>query len=140
MAVMTRDGSLLLVLAAVGAGAALGAMARWALSYALNSRWELMPAGTLAANLIGGFLIGVAVAFFADHLTASPYLRLFVVTGFLGGLTTFSTFSSENVLMLMAGDYVRALAHMAAHLSGSILMTVCGMWAYRWALRLILSR
>ncbi len=135
MTIMTRDGPLAAVFLAVGCGAALGAMLRWALSYALNSRCPLMPAGTLAANLIGGFLIGLAVAFFSEHLTSSPTLRLFVVTGFLGGLTTFSTFSSENVLMLMAGDYLRALMHAAAHLLGSLAMTAAGMGLYRMLMR-----
>ena len=128
---MTKDGPILLVVAAVGCGAVLGAVLRWALSYALNAKWALMPAGTLAANLIGGFLIGAALAFFSEHLSASPLVKLFVVTGFLGGLTTFSTFSAENVAMLMAGDYVRAIAHAGVHLLGSLSMTASGMWLVR---------
>lgn len=123
---MTRDGALWTVLLAVGSGAAVGACARWALSYALNNRIALLPLGTLAANILGGFLIGVLTAWFASHLTASPVLRLFLVTGLLGGLTTFSTFSAEGVQMMMAGDWMRALAHSALHLFGSFAATAAG--------------
>lgn len=140
MSLMTRDGPLLVVFLAVGSGAALGAIARWALSYALNPRWAMMPAGTLTANLLGGFLIGIAVAFFSDQLTSSPVLRLFVVTGFLGGLTTFSTFSSENVAMLLSGEYVRAVAHAATHLVGTIAMTAVGLWFYRTVVRAVVLK
>lgn len=140
MTLMTRDGPLWVVFLAVGSGAALGAIVRWALSYALNPRWAMMPAGTLTANLLGGFLIGIAVAFFADQLTSSPALRLFVVTGFLGGLTTFSTFSSENIAMLLNGEYVRAVTHAATHLVGTISMTAVGLWFYRNILRAVVMK
>lgn len=130
---MTRDGTLLTVLTAVGGGAAIGACLRWALSYWLNSKLAFLPLGTLASNLVGGFLIGAAVAFFASHLSVSPVVRLFLVTGLLGGLTTFSTFSAENVAMLMAGDYARAFGHAALHLFGSFAMTAAGMWVVRTA-------
>lgn len=128
---MTRDGSLPLVLAAVGSGAAIGAVARWALSYALNGRFVWLPAGTLAANLIGGFLAGITLAWFSVHTDVAPWVRLFVVTGVLGGLTTFSTFSAENVTMLLAGDYLRSLAHASVHLFGSLAMTALGFWLCR---------
>ena len=88
--------------AAVGIGAALGAWARWALGVALNATVPNLPLGTLAANLIGGYLIGVAVAWFEAH-GASPELRLLVTTGFLGGLTTFSAFSGEATALLTPG-------------------------------------
>jgi len=84
-------------LAAVGGGAALGAWARWGLGVALNPLFPTVPLGTLAANLIGGYLAGFAVALFHHHAGLSPELKLFLITGFLGGLTTFSTFSVEVV-------------------------------------------
>jgi len=115
---------------AVGLGAALGAWLRWGLTAWLNPRMEL-PLGTLAANLIGGFLVGIAVALFADRADLSPAWRLFIITGFLGGLTTFSTFSAESVEMLARGDYGWALAHMALHLFGSLALTVLGIATYR---------
>lgn len=129
--IITRDGALWTVLLAVSCGAALGACLRWALSYWLNSAASILPWGTLACNLLGGFLIGCTLALFSQYLTVSPAVRLFVVTGFLGGLTTFSTFSAENVTMLLAGDYLRALLHAGAHLMGSLTMTAFGLWTVR---------
>ena len=90
-----REASILIALLAVGLGAAAGACVRWALSEALNSRLSFIPAGTLAANLIGAFAIGVLLALFAGR-PVSPQVKLFLMTGLLGGLTTFSTFSSET--------------------------------------------
>jgi CrcB protein len=118
-------------IAAVGIGAALGAWARWALGIALNALVPALPLGTLAANLIGGYLIGVAVAVFEQHAGLSPEIRLFVITGFLGGLTTYSTFSAESVALLTSGRYGWALAHTLAHLLGSVAMTVLGMLSVR---------
>ena len=115
---------------AVGLGAALGAWLRWGLGTWLNTRIEL-PLGTLAANLIGGFLVGVAVAFFAERADLAPAWRLFIITGFLGGLTTFSTFSAESVAMLSRGDFGWALAHTALHLFGSLALTALGIATYR---------
>jgi CrcB protein len=83
--------------------------------------------GTLAANLIGGYLVGLAVAFFMHNASLSPEWRLFIITGFLGGLTTFSTFSAETVTLLMRGQYAWGTAIIAAHLGGSLLMTILGM-------------
>lgn len=123
----TKDGPLLTVLIAVGFGAALGAMLRWALSYALNSRLGWLPAGTLAANLIGCFLIGVLAALFSSMPAVPPVVRLFLVTGFLGGLTTFSTFSAEAAALLGSGAYARAALHMALHGAGGLLMTASGL-------------
>jgi CrcB protein len=112
--------------AAVGIGAALGAWLRWALGTALNTLFPTLPLGTLMANLVGGYLIGVAVAVFEQNATIPPEMRLFIITGFLGGLTTFSTFSAESVGLLTSGRYGWALAHTAAHLAGSISMTILG--------------
>lgn len=111
---------------AVGVGAALGAWLRWGLASWLNAEPEKFPLGTLAANLIGGFLVGVAVAYFIKHPELSPAWRLFVVTGFLGGLTTFSTYSAEVVGMLERGEIVSAFAIALAHLVGSFALTALG--------------
>ena len=116
---------------AVALGAAFGAWLRWVLGAWLNSATGSLPIGTLAANLIGGFLVGVAVAAFADRTEIAPVWRLFIITGFLGGLTTFSTFSAESVALLMRGSYGWALAHTAAHLFGSLALTALGIFAYR---------
>ncbi len=116
---------------AVGLGAAIGAWLRWGLSAALNARNAALPLGTFAANMIGGFLVGLAVAYFAKHTELSPAWRLFAVTGFLGGLTTFSTYSAEVVSLLERGDIVPALATALAHLIGSFALTALGFWIYR---------
>jgi len=108
----------------------LGAWLRWGLGEWLASRFPI-PLGTLAANLIGGFLVGVAVAAFTDRADISPAWRLFIVTGFLGGLTTFSTFSAESVALLMRGSIGWAFAHAGAHLAGSLALTAIGIATYR---------
>ena len=117
--------------AAVGVGAALGALLRWQLSAWLNPMSDSVPAGTLAANLIGGYLVGIAVAWFAQHPDISPAWRLFAITGFLGGLTTFSTFSAEVVGMLQQGRMGVAGLIAALHLVGSLIGTWAGLatWA-----------
>ncbi|MBU1214364.1 MAG: fluoride efflux transporter CrcB [Gammaproteobacteria bacterium] len=117
---------------AVGCGAACGAWLRWILGAWLNPTMAELPPGTLAANLVGGYLIGVAVAFFMQHPGLSPEWRLFIITGFLGGLTTFSTFSAETVTLLMRGQYAWASGIVAAHLGGSLLMTVLGIQTFKW--------
>jgi CrcB protein len=117
--------------AAVGIGAALGAWLRWWLGVAMNAMVPALPMGTLAANLIGGYLVGIAVAVFEQYGGLAPELRLFVITGFLGGLTTYSTFSVESVSLLTTGRYGWALAHTLAHLLGSICMTVLGIASVR---------
>ena len=114
-------------LLAVGVGAAIGAWLRWGLALGLNTLVPNLPLGTLTANLVGGFLIGVAVELFTLHPVLAPEIRLFVITGLLGGLTTFSTFSAESVALLQRGAYGSALVLIAAHLIGSILMTLAGM-------------
>ena len=112
--------------AAVGIGAAFGAWLRWLLALLLNAALPMLPLGTLAANLGGGFLCGAAVAYIAHHSALSPEWRLFVVTGFLGGLTTFSTFSAEAMLLLQQRHFAWALMHSAVHLIGSIFCCVLG--------------
>ncbi|MDD5181443.1 MAG: fluoride efflux transporter CrcB [Gallionellaceae bacterium] len=117
---------------AVGLGAATGAWLRWGLGLWLNPALPELPLGTLSANLVGGYLIGLAVAFFMQHPGLSPEWRLLVITGFLGGLTTFSTFSAETVTLLLRGQYAWSLAIIAAHLGGSLLMTVLGIQTMKW--------
>ena len=112
---------------AVGIGAALGAWLRWGFGTWFNPVFPTLPLGTLAANLVGGYLVGLAVAYFGEHAGLPPEARLFIITGFLGGLTTFSTFSAEAVTLLARAQYGWALAHIATHLAGSIVMTVLGM-------------
>ena len=113
-------------LCAVMLGGSLGAVLRWGLSVTLNHRWSSMPLGTWLANLLGGFLVGVAVAWFSKHADMDPAWRLFVITGLLGGFTTFSSFSAEVVSMLQNERYQWALATVALHVLGSLLMTVVG--------------
>lgn len=117
---------------AVGFGAAIGAWLRWGLGLWLNPALSELPLGTLTANLAGGYLIGLAIAFFMHYPSLSPEWRLFVVTGFLGGLTTFSTFSAETVTLLMRGQIAWGMAIVATHVGGSLLMTLLGMHTFKW--------
>ncbi len=112
---------------AIGIGAALGAVLRWLLGLWLNALLPAIPPGTLAANLIGGYLIGVAMVVFGQQVHLPPEWRLFVITGFLGGLTTFSTFSAEVMRLLQDGRIGWAAAAMSVHLAGSLLATWAGM-------------
>ncbi len=114
-------------------GAALGALLRWFLAGRFNPLLPALPLGTLAANLLGGYLIGVAIAFFASAPQLSPQARLFVITGFLGGLTTFSTFSAEVVTQLQQGHTAWALATAFAHMLGSFALTALGIATVAWA-------
>jgi fluoride exporter len=116
---------------AVFVGAGCGACLRYALNEGLNQRLPSMPLGTLAANLIGGYLVGLAIAFFAWRTELSPLWRLLLVTGFLGGLTTFSAFSAEVVQALQRGEPGWALTTAAAHLLGSLLLTALGIATLR---------
>lgn len=116
---------------AVGAGAALGAWLRWGLSAWLNPKVPAYPLGTLAANLVGGYLVGLAIAFFIARMDLAPEWRLFAVTGLLGGLTTFSTFSAEVTEHLLRGGYGHALLLALAHLAGSLVLTVAGFATFR---------
>lgn len=123
---------MLISLFAIGLGAALGAWLRWGLGLWLNPAVPELPLGTLSANLVGGYLIGLAIAFFAQYPGISPEWRLFIITGFLGGLTTFSTFSAETVTLLLRGQYAWGIGIIAAHLGGSLLMTVMGIQTFKW--------
>ena len=118
-------------LVAVGLGAMLGAWLRWGLSLWLNGRVPHLPLGTLASNLIGGYLVGFAVAFFAVRHDLSPEIRLFAITGFLGGLTTFSTFSAEVTQLLLSGEYGIGGGLALAHLGGSLALTIAGIATFR---------
>jgi CrcB protein len=117
--------------AAVGVGAAIGAWLRWGLTLWLASFHSHVQLGTLAANLAGGYLIGLALAFFSAYPGLSPEWRLFAITGFLGGLTTFSSFSGESMVLLQRGHYSWALAHAAVHLVGSIGCCIAGYASWR---------
>ena len=117
---------------AIGLGGGLGALLRWWLGLKLNAYLPAIPPGTLAANLIGGYVVGVAVAFFATYSAVAPEWRLFVITGFCGGLTTFSTFSAEVVTLMQQGRALWALGAAGAHLVGSIVMTFAGIGTVIW--------
>jgi fluoride exporter len=111
---------------AISAGAALGALLRWLLSASLNAVFPALPPGTLVANLIGGYLIGVAAAVFVLHPGIGTEWRQFIVTGLLGGLTTFSTFSLEVTGLLQLQRFGWAATAIAAHVAGSLIMTALG--------------
>jgi CrcB protein len=115
------------------AGASAGALLRWLLGTWLNHLWPSVPLGTLAANVVGGYLIGLAFAYFVGHPTLSPEWRLLVITGFLGGLTTFSTFSLEVVDAAQRGDLASAAAIVLLHLAGSLACTALGIATFNWA-------
>jgi CrcB protein len=117
--------------AAVGIGAAFGAWLRWGFSTWLNPRLPHFPLGTLASNLVGGYLVGLAVAYFLVRHDLPPHWRLFVVTGFLGGLTTFSTFSAEVTELLARGEYATGLLLAGTHLVGSLMLTAAGFATFR---------
>ena len=112
---------------AICLGASAGALARWGLGLWLNAGGALLPWGTLAANLTGGYLVGIAIAFFNNLPQMDPVWRLALVTGFLGALTTFSSFSAEVVGMLQLHRYTMAAATAALHLFGSLLLTIAGL-------------
>lgn len=122
---------MVLQFAAVGVGAALGAWLRWGLLIWLNAKLPAFPLGTLASNLIGGYLVGLAVAFFGARADLPPEWRLFVITGMLGGLTTFSTYSAEVTDLLLRGAYGTATALALAHLAGSIVLTMAGVASFQ---------
>jgi fluoride exporter len=123
---------MLKAIAAISVGASLGALLRWWLGIILNPHFPAIPPGTLAANLIGGYVVGVAVAFFGTYTAVAPEWRLLVITGFCGGLTTFSTFSAEVVTLMQQGRTSWALGAAAAHLVGSIVMTFAGIGTVLW--------
>lgn len=111
---------------AVGLGAAIGAWARWGLGLWLGGVHGVVNIGTLAANLIGGYCIGVALALFSAQPHLDPSWRLFIITGALGGLTTFSSFSGESFALLERGQIGWALLHTGVHLFGSLLLCAAG--------------
>ena len=116
---------------AVGSGAAVGAWLRWGLSIALNPVFPTLPLGTLAANLIGGLLMGFAMELITRHTLLSPEVRLLLTTGFLGGLTTFSTFSAEISTLILRKEWLWGALGIGAHVVGSIVMTLGGLVAMR---------
>ena len=116
---------------AVGTGSVVGAWLRWWLGLRLNPLFPTVPLGTLASNLIGGYLVGVAVAFFVQNQGLAPEWRLFAITGFLGGLTTFSTFSAEVVTLLSRGQLAWAIGTATTHLAGSLVLTALGIATVR---------
>lgn len=117
---------------AIALGAALGALLRWQLGLKFNAPFPLLPLGTLAANLIGGYIIGLAIAFFASNPTLAPEWKLLIITGFCGGLTTFSTFSAETVSLLQSGRLLWAMGVITTHVIGSLLMTLAGLATWQW--------
>ena len=123
---MPRILNVLNSIALIGVGAAGGAILRWLLALALNGLFPAIPPGTLAANLVGGYLMGVAMEALSAPLGMAPELRLLVITGFLGGLTTFSTFSGEVTRLLQQGRLLLAGAEITAHVVGSVLLTMLG--------------
>jgi CrcB protein len=117
---------------AISVGASLGALLRWWLGLALNGLFPTVPPGTLVANVVGGYLVGLAIAFFATYSALAPEWRLLVITGFCGGLTTFSTFSAEIVTLLQQGRAAWAFVAAGAHLAGSLLATFAGIATMVW--------
>ncbi len=124
---MLSSGGVPAAVAVISLGAAAGAVLRWLLGTWLNALLPSLPPGTLAANLVGGYLIGVARAVFAQHPGLAPEWRLLVITGFLGGLTTFSTFSAEVTHLIQQGRILWACVARGAHLFGSLAMTAAGL-------------
>lgn len=112
----------------VGIGAAIGAWSRWLLGVGLNTLFPLLPLGTLFANLIGGYLMGLMMGLITIGANITPEIRLLIMTGFLGGLTTFSTFSGESVTLFSRGEYGWASLHIAGHLLGALMMTALGLF------------
>src|SRR5262245_24459701 len=123
---------------AISIGASLGALLRWWLGLAFNNLFPAIPPGTLLANLVGGYISGLAVGFFGTFSAVSPEWRLFVITGFCGGLTTFSTFSAEIVTLLQQGRAMWAMGAAVVHLLGSVAMTFAGLGTFVWVRGLLM--
>jgi CrcB protein len=119
-------------IAALAVGSVAGGLLRWTLSLQLNALFPSIPPGTLLANLLGGYIVGVAVAYFASAPDIAPEWRLLIITGFCGGLTTFSTFSAEVVTLMQQGRLLWAIAEIGVHLGGSLVMTLAGMLSWQW--------
>ena len=115
----------------IAVGASLGAWLRWILGMKLNALFPTIPPGTVVANMVGGYIIGLAIAFLAASPTLSPEWRLLIITGFCGGLTTFSTFSAETVALIQEGRLVWALGSISLHVLGSLAMTAAGLLSYQ---------
>lgn len=115
----------------IAVGASLGAWLRWLLGMKLNALFPTIPPGTVVANMVGGYIIGLAVAFLAASPTLSPEWRLLIITGFCGGLTTFSTFSAETVALIQEGRLLWALGSISLHVVGSLAMTAAGLLSYQ---------
>ena len=120
-----------LSLLSIALGSVIGAWLRWGISLKFNSVFENIPFGTVIVNLIGAFIIGLAVSFFSNS-SISPNYKLFVVTGFCGALTTFSTFSVEIVALLQASKFEYAISTIAIHVIGSLIFTVLGILSYQF--------
>jgi len=116
---------------AVGGGAAIGAWLRWGLGALLNPVFPTLPLGTLAANLSGGLMMGAAMELVTRHALLPPEIRLLLTTGFLGGLTTFSTFSAEIVTLLLRREYLWGSIALAGHVAGSLALTIVGILLMR---------
>ncbi|WP_449102897.1 fluoride efflux transporter CrcB [Pseudomonas extremaustralis] len=115
----------------IAVGASLGAWLRWLLGMKLNALFPTIPPGTVVANMVGGYIIGLAIAFLAASPTVSPEWRLLIITGFCGGLTTFSTFSAETVALIQEGRLLWALGSISLHVLGSLAMTAAGLLSYQ---------
>ena len=115
----------------IAVGASLGAWLRWLLGMKLNALFPSIPPGTVVANMFGGYIIGLAIAFLAASPTLSPEWRLLIITGFCGGLTTFSTFSAETVALIQEGRLLWALGSISLHVLGSLAMTAAGLLSYQ---------
>ncbi|MCX2546613.1 fluoride efflux transporter CrcB [Pseudomonas sp. COW5] len=115
----------------IAVGASLGAWLRWILGMKLNALFPAIPPGTVVANMVGGYIIGLAIAFLAASPSLSPEWRLLIITGFCGGLTTFSTFSAETVALIQEGRLLWALGSISVHVVGSLAMTAAGLLSYQ---------
>jgi CrcB protein len=116
---------------AIFCGAGLGALLRAGFNFATVSVASTLPLGTFISNMVGGYMIGIAVAFFGNNPSLSPEWRLFVITGFLGGLTTFSSFSAEVVAFIERGELAWALGTALLHVVGSLALTLLGIWTFQ---------
>ncbi|MCO6504472.1 MAG: fluoride efflux transporter CrcB [Snodgrassella sp.] len=124
-----------LSLITIASGAAFGAILRWLLALSLNTLHSTIPYGTLAANWIGAYLAGMAATFLTHYVDIAPQWRLLIITGFLGGLTTFSSFSLEAVQLLQTHRWGLVLTHTLLHTGGSIILTILGMLSMQWMIR-----
>lgn len=115
----------------IAIGASVGAWLRWLLGIKLNALFPTIPPGTVVANMVGGYLIGLTIAFLAASPSLSPEWRLLIITGFCGGLTTFSTFSAETVTLIQEGKLLWALGSISLHVVGSLTMTTAGLLSYQ---------